>query len=57
MYGPEILVASMTVPQPRGPSRQLWQYHSRSDVHSKVASRICAGERLQGREACEVTLR
>lgn len=37
MYGPEILVASMTVPQPRGASKQLWQYHSRSDLHSKVA--------------------
>lgn len=37
MYGPGILVASMTVPQPRGPSKQLWQYHSRSDLHSKVA--------------------
>jgi hypothetical protein len=37
MYGPDILVASMSVPQPRGASRQLWQYHSRSDLHSKVA--------------------
>lgn len=27
----------MTVPQPRGPSKQLWQYHPRSDLHSKVA--------------------
>jgi hypothetical protein len=34
--GPGIIVASMTVPQPRGPSRALWQYHSRSDLHSKV---------------------
>lgn len=37
MHGPEILVASMSVPQPRGPSKELWQYHSRSDLHSKVA--------------------
>jgi hypothetical protein len=35
--GPNILVASMTVAQPRGPSGALWQYHSRSDLHSKVA--------------------
>lgn len=37
MHGPEILVASMSQPQPRGQSRQSWQYHSRSDLHSKVA--------------------
>lgn len=37
MHGPEILVASMSHPQPRGPSRVPWQYHSRSDLHSKVA--------------------
>lgn len=27
----------MSVPQPRGPSKELWQYHSRSDRHSKLA--------------------
>lgn len=27
----------MSVPQPRGASKTLWQYHSRSDLHSKVA--------------------
>lgn len=27
----------MSVPRPRGPSQALWQYHSRSDLHSKVA--------------------
>src|ERR671932_760620 len=27
----------MSVPQPRGPSKVPWQYHSRSDLHSKVA--------------------
>src|SRR5689334_13896224 len=37
MDGPGILVASMSIPQPRGRSRALWQYHSRSDLHSKVA--------------------
>src|SRR5205823_5996357 len=37
MDGPGILVASMSVPQPRGPSKTLWQYDSRSDLHSKVA--------------------
>jgi hypothetical protein len=35
--GPKILAASMSVPQPRGPSKAPWQYHSRSDLHSKVA--------------------
>jgi hypothetical protein len=37
MHGPQILVDTMTVPQPRGRSKALWQYHSRSDLHSKVA--------------------
>lgn len=37
MHGPQILVSSMSVPQPRGRSKDLWQYHSRSDLHSKVA--------------------
>lgn len=37
MHGPQILVDSMTVPQPRGKSGARWQYHSRSDLHSKVA--------------------
>ena len=27
----------MSIAQPRGPTKQLWQYHSRSDLHSKVA--------------------
>lgn len=30
----------MSVPQPRGKDGELWQYHSRSDLHSKVA---CCG--------------
>ena len=37
VHGPSILEASMSIPQPRGRSKQLWQYHSRSDLHSKVA--------------------
>src|SRR5438552_16122163 len=37
MDGPSILVSSMSVPQPRGASGTLWQYNSRSDLHSKVA--------------------
>jgi hypothetical protein len=37
MDGPGILVASMSVPQPRGRSKAPWQYHSRSDLHSRVA--------------------
>jgi hypothetical protein len=36
MDGPDVLVASMSVPQPRGAKREPWQYHSRSDLHSKV---------------------
>jgi hypothetical protein len=36
MDGPNILAASMSVPQPRGRSKALWQYHSQSDLHSKV---------------------
>jgi hypothetical protein len=35
--GPGIIAASLSVPHPRGASRSLWQYHSRSDLHSKVA--------------------
>jgi hypothetical protein len=37
MDGPKIIAATMSVPQPRGPSKDPWQYHSRSDLHSKVA--------------------
>ena len=37
MHGPQILATSMSIPQPRGDSKELWQYHSRSDLHSKVA--------------------
>src|SRR5919199_558596 len=37
MDGPKIIAATLSVPQPRGPSKAMWQYHSRSDRHSKVA--------------------
>lgn len=45
MDGPGILVASLSIPQPRGKKprksqpdkRPKWQYHSRSDRHSVVA--------------------
>jgi hypothetical protein len=36
MRGPQILVRTMSVASPIG-SGDLWQYHSRSDRHSKVA--------------------
>jgi len=35
--GPSILARTMSVPTRKGKSRDAWQYHSRSDVHSKVA--------------------
>lgn len=37
MDAPDILVRSMSIPSQKGPSRALWQYHSRSDHHSRVA--------------------
>lgn len=37
MLGPEILARTMSTPTRRGKSTKLWQYHSRSDSHSKVA--------------------
>lgn len=36
MHGPSVLVRAMSVPRPM-PSGGRWQYHSRSDHHSKVA--------------------
>lgn len=33
----DILVRTLSTPAPMGPSRTLWQYHSRSDRHSKIA--------------------
>ncbi len=35
--GPEILTRTMTVATKKGASKTAWQYHSRSDTHSKVA--------------------
>lgn len=37
MYGPTILVRTMSKPRRTGKSGAMWQYHSRSDHHSKVA--------------------
>lgn len=37
MHGPEILARSMSVPSVTDKFGNLWQYHSRSDQHSKVA--------------------
>lgn len=37
MNGVDILVRSLSTPIPRGRDRLDWQYHSRSDLHSKVA--------------------
>jgi hypothetical protein len=36
MHGPGILARTLTVPMPKG-KEALWQYHPRSDHHSKVA--------------------
>lgn len=36
-WGPEILARTMSVPTTRGRGDTGWQYHSRSDNHSKVA--------------------
>jgi hypothetical protein len=33
----DILVRTLSRPTPMGPSKSLWQYHSRSDRHSKIA--------------------
>ncbi len=37
MRGPAILARTMSIPTVRGRSTRPWQYHSRSDSHSKVA--------------------
>lgn len=37
MYGPEILIRTLSSVTRRDRSGNLWQYHSRSDHHSKVA--------------------
>jgi hypothetical protein len=37
MHGTAILARTMTVPMPKGKDNTLWQYHPRSDHHSKVA--------------------
>lgn len=37
MFGPDILVRTLSVPTRTDRYRNQWQYHSRSDHHSKVA--------------------
>lgn len=37
MKGPNIIARTMSVATQRGSGAQAWQYHSRSDTHSKVA--------------------
>lgn len=37
MRGPQILARTMSVATKRGGDESAWQYHSRSDTHSKVA--------------------
>lgn len=37
MFGPDLLVRSLSKPAPTGASGALWQYHSRGDRHSKIA--------------------
>ena len=37
MRGPTILARSMSIATRRGKSPRAWQYHSRSDSHSKIA--------------------
>ncbi len=37
MRGPPIIARSLSVPRQIGPDGGQWQYHSRSDTHSKVA--------------------
>lgn len=47
MLGPRVLVASMSVGHVRGKrDPRLWQYHSRSDHHSKVASWLVLADLL-----------
>lgn len=35
--GPDILARTLNVPTRRGMGTEMWQYHPRSDVHSKIA--------------------
>ena len=37
MRGPTILARSLSIATSRGKTARTWQYHSRSDVHSKIA--------------------
>lgn len=37
MIGPEILARTLSTPTRRGKGERAWQYHPRSDAHSKIA--------------------
>ena len=51
MKGPTILARTMSVGTSRGASERAWQYHSRSDTHSKVA---CWGLLFDLLEQCDI---
>lgn len=46
VLGPEVVVRSMSKPVPRGRSRTAWQYHPRSDLHSKQACWVVLADLL-----------
>jgi len=37
MYGPQLIARSLSLPSVNDSYGNLWQYHSRSDMHSKIA--------------------
>lgn len=47
MHGPGILARTLSVPLPKGKNDKLWQYHPRSDHHSKVACWVILFDLLQ----------
>ena len=49
--GPQILARTINIPTRKGKSTKKWQYHSRSDHHSKVACWCVVFDML---ESCEV---
>jgi hypothetical protein len=51
MYGPDIVARTLSTPTVRGESGQAWQYHGRSDVHSKVA---CWAVLFDLLESCDI---
>lgn len=54
MYGPDIVARTINKPTVRGNkkrTKKAWQYHGRSDVHSKVA---CWAVLFDLLESCDV---